>query len=795
MKTFLQLTFLAGILALFPQTLPGEVLYEEDRPLIVRGESLDHVSDWIDLSSPLNSRAIFDLEITAARERLVDGEEIEVTIELEGESSVELLSLSAGDRWPTGSTTFRNLVGDLARASISPKEARISVRLSSSSVDTTIEIKNLRFEKIGILPEMPLRSVPPLDEFLVELVDLTTGTTTRILDLSEATAETVAFQVLYTPLGGREIDLETLGDDNICLGSFNPLLGVQANVEFIRMEVRENASVLANYEIHRPEEGWGTTSKYGQDAVYVCFDNVRTTSGARGGGFLGRVRLPEISENTFSEFRLLGTPAHLDRKQIFIDLELEMPSEIVSPVNLDDGDLFFLSGLGGVEEATFQGVSKVVEGRFVATYRFERPEIGWGYGPQPILINPNIGKGIRPSLPLLHRELLVMGSLQAPGTDPFDFEVLDEPIDPGAPEFMIRVKFSNENGVNVNSIGDGDIAIAHFWSTGSNGRDEQARLISLEASQDQLEVVATFAIDRNPLAWVIDGFMVVVVSAGAVEDLAGNRIGSQADTYKGQATNIDQQMDLEIGFIPLGGYGGDLTEYHFRFIYQSPEPIDTEDFQWGNHIRGVVRSVGLDGVAYQDPNLLTPSMLDWRSSNEGRTIEADYVISRPESGWPRILSLFLNPHSIRDVNGKTAIGDTRAITDIGPDFEDGVNVTLLDGLQVDDAAESHEVSLLFEAADRLNLETLSGSALWFGWHPELIPGLVDFDLPPPVPGRLVRLTPVGGDGEVLANYQVILHRFPSQDPLNDFDGLKSSVVLGITEDSLHVRIFDSQGEL
>lgn len=422
--------------------------------------------------------------------------------------------------------------------------------------------------------------------------------------------------------------------------------------------------------------------------------------------------------------------------------------------------------------------SEVEDGLYEVTYRFDRPPRGWPFFGSHIALSPEF----RPL-----RELQQPGAILSSQLEPITGirvpENLRPPVIPlmkhgqadalSADTFELSVDFVSEHGVDLASIGDGDLSLLHERRPLPSGQDD--RLLQTEVKEDGKRITAVYQFCRDPNA-VFSGTWIKPYSPrGAVMDLAGNATpGGLAEEWEFNGLriisqfNVTRQMEdipegeFDYGFIPLSPYHPDISEYHFRVVYKSARPIDLDDFVAHPHLAGETQPLG----QYAQRRLpdLHPTLRNWRSADSGRLVEADYVIEHPEWGWPRSVVLTLIQQGIRDIDNRVPLVRENLptlgipIADLGGNIDEAIRATVLSGHEVSAQADTHRIAVLLEANERLEADEFTDALTWFGWHPELLPGIEDFDLPFPAAGEMVDFFKVSDDDIESYDLRVFFNR-------------------------------------
>jgi hypothetical protein len=349
------------------ESLEPNLLFQEIEALEVRQGELTRTTPWIELPNPLVSLAACEITIESEEASVAGSDGVRIQLELEGEDLIELVSLAIGDVWPNTKQFVRTLPGELAITSIQASRARFHIEAVSGSNGTIIQIDRLRLEERGMAPEGLPREVTEKARFHMTMIDPKTGVPTLNLALEDLSQNSLPFQIRYIPRGGGPIDMDQLGDDDICLGNERTeFLDHEFKVRFIRAELQPEAIVLATYELPRPPEGWSRFEFYWAIQAYVCYDKIEEASAKDSTtlGFVGKFSF----DRPFKDLRVVGEPRITDRDQTLLDVDVLMHEDIVGPEMLKDGDIF-LQTRGDQHRGFFLETSPQEDGSgFIASY-------------------------------------------------------------------------------------------------------------------------------------------------------------------------------------------------------------------------------------------------------------------------------------------------------------------------------------------------------------------------------------------------------------------------------------------
>ncbi len=651
-----------------------------------------------------------------------------------GQSTADLLQQHQGETF-----TLTTLPSALAAASTEQATLQLII-VGGVAPHQTLTIDNIRVEeRTAEVPEITLIEAPDLLNMNASLLELERHQT-YIPTAEQLAADSFQVKVRYqayryrAELGGTEpvaLDLASLGDDDLCLGSDDPnATATNIATRLVNVEAGpEEHEVIATYEFVRPEAGWAL---YRQAWVWVCQNSIRTLDGGTAlSQSLGWIALRKETEI----YALNGPNVSNEDPSVLVDVRFE--TALVSPDDFADGDIFVRSGFERIE-GIFIGAEPAPEGEpgYTATYRLDRPSVGWPPNNETIRLTSTFGN---PAIATrTTRDLMAILTTDVPedaikvSLPPDDGPLPNSrEIDPRDDRIDFEVTFTSPNGIDTTSIGDGDLLLGRHDEPGIPGR-----LLDLQTLPDGNTVTAAFSFPRDPRTWAshLLGFR---VPTGAVSDLAGNSIRAQ---FAGTMRLLDTSDDdaLQTGFIPLSIYHPELLSYHFRVVYQSKlgNPINLEDFD-AQHLTVSQRSVDAQGSEEIQGFAVAPEVQSLRSSSDGSLVEVDYSLTRPEAGWPAYIELDLIAFGIRDVDGNS-VSRGRRLASLGPSFDNQqLSAQLLAGQTVSSDAESLRISLILQAGEDFFPSDVERASLWFGWHPETLPGIEANGFSPVTGARLL----------------------------------------------------------
>jgi len=736
-----------------------------------RGESLmARVANCLPIPNPLAASVSLDVLYES---RAVDSspgdENIIVILSLsstEGAGSPKSATVFLAGPWQSGEVTtgellrdnegmqftLTSLPGELAGASTEGAMLEMTVIVSPAEGDA-LTIDNIRVEEQqdGV-PEITLNGAQDLLNMNAKMEGLDERDFTA-LSPEERAADSfqrrVCYQV-YRP--GPEpvaIDLSSLGGDDLCLG--NPqgatnATGIEINLVGVE-EGEEEHEVIATYEFVRPEGGWAS---YDYAWVWACDDTLRSVDG----GTVLSNHLGWIALRDEVDVYGLESP-EVSNAEDTVTVDVRFATDVVTLDDFADGDIFVRSGSDQID-GTFITAMAAPEGEpgYVATYRLDRTEAGWPPSDESIRMvanfgNPAVATSSTRDLKVVLKTDVVEDTITVLLTSEGAPVGGSSMVDPSADRFTFPVTFSSANGIDLESLGDGDVLLERVGDL-----DLPGRLEDVEPSADGNSVKATYSFNRDPGAWSSDRVFFSVPS-GAIRDLAGNVIRGQ---FAGGGRRLDQpdQDAIRTGFIPLSNFHPELTSYHFRVAYQSKgeAAINVEDLD-GSHLEVRQRSVNTRGgneiIEFEG----RPQVESLRISDGGRLAEVDYSLTRSEQGWPAYFEINLRPFGVRDLHGNS-VTKGRPLASLGPSFENqNLSAQLLAGQAVTATSESHRMTVVLQADEDFHASDVEKASLWLGWHLELLPGFEANAYPPAASGRLLRFTHIDGRrNTAVATYEI-----------------------------------------
>ena len=341
--------------------------------------------------------------------------------------------------------------------------------------------------------------------------------------ITDADATSHTFSVVYS--SELSVDPDSLGDNDLYVGRgslFKRELGAQAvSPTFVDAKsVSGTNGIVARYRIDRPEGGWAS---WNLTEISVRTKDIRNTRGATLSISLGDLKISlrgltdelRLREGTFPIVDAINGDS-FDFEVTYLanyalDLDLFDQGEVF--VRIENLDLDRPPTLFGPARSSTQIVGSVVQiqesenGQEASvTYRFERPEVGWGIREQtPVLLDVvklgenGRGEAIQGLVGVGRVQFLYPGKLagavsKAPPAS-FDDEFV---------QFEVTYTSSPGDPISVESLGNDDIgSLLSNFATGERGTAKLEDVVSV--SQEGEVVTARYRLERPELGWQFIG--------------------------------------------------------------------------------------------------------------------------------------------------------------------------------------------------------------------------------------------------------------------------------------------------
>lgn len=497
------------------------------------------------------------------------------------------------------------------------------------------------------------------------------------------------------------IDIETLATGSFCIGTLSPL-EEQVFIPVRNVQFVENAGFDRNaiqFTIDQPENGWRSLSSH--PGLYLCedgeaprpIDRFRRT----GTWFIA----PWPQEEQSVRITVEDAPV-IQGNERFVDFTLKVTSVAPWPTeDLDQVPVWAEMGSLGGENvpAEYLGLQGVEEGGTVLrmAYRLRRPAYGW----PPQLISIEVG-GLLGERRLGGSFLRVAYGRDAVGIEfPASKEV--PPDEVGAPEefpqfvrvsdetFTVEIDYVSEFGINVRSIGDGDVLL----------QEQAGNLISTEALEDGNRVRATFQFDRDPQT-LQESLLPLRFPNGGVRDKRWNttfgysfgQIIWQPRVWRPTEDTLEATLLASELLEPT------LESYRFTVSYESAgAALNDRDFQ-ETHLLLLGESLRIGSRAkLEEPDfrtetgqVLRPTLLALQRDQDGRRALASYRVDKPAAGWPVAFKVQLLDAALRDVDGAALLGGD--LGSVSRSDLNAVDLAIVGGLLIEGDPDVHRVNAL-----------------------------------------------------------------------------------------------------